>query len=253
MSSDSSNKPTVFGPVSAIFVTLGAFFGSQLLAGVLLGAFIALTRMSDSEAESFLLKSTAGQFLFVLIVEIFTVGILFWFMRRRAISLSTIGLGRPPRLSDTGYAALAFIGYFIVLAMIMALVEQYVPSVNLEQEQQIGFDSAAGPSLILVFISLVILPPLVEEIMIRGFLYSGLRRKFSVIVSALVASLVFAAAHLQFGAGEPPLYVAAIDTFVLSLVLIALREKTGSLWAGILVHALKNGIAFMALFILHAA
>lgn len=255
MSNDSSltdqKSAPKYGPFSAILVTLAAFFGSQILAGVLLGVFFVVTKMSDSEAERLLTESTVGQFFFILIVEVFTLAILFWFMRHRKISLAVIGLGRGLRFSDAGYAAVAFVGYFIVLGMIMALIEQYAPSINLEQEQQIGFDSASGPALIFVFVSLVILPPLVEEIMIRGFLYTGLRRKLGIVVSAITASLIFGAAHLQLGSGEPPLYVAAIDTFILSLVLIALRERTGSLWAGILVHALKNGIAFMALFVLH--
>jgi membrane protease YdiL (CAAX protease family) len=61
---------------------------------------------------------------------------------------------------------------------------------------------------------------------------------------------LFAVAHLQFGSGAPLLWIAAIDTFVLSLFLIYLKDKTDSLWAPILLHMLKNFIAFMALFVL---
>jgi len=56
---------------------------------------------------------------------------------------------------------------------------------------------------------------------------------------------------LPEGGAAGPLYIAALDTFILSLVLIYLREKTGSLWASITLHAVKNGVAFMALFVLH--
>jgi membrane protease YdiL (CAAX protease family) len=31
-----------------------------------------------------------------------------------------------------------------------------------------------------------------------------------------------------------------------------LREKTGGLWSSMTLHAIKNGIAFVALFVLHA-
>jgi membrane protease YdiL (CAAX protease family) len=62
--------------------------------------------------------------------------------------------------------------------------------------------------------------------------------------------LLFAAAHLQWGSGAPLLWVAAIDTFVLSMVLSTLREKTGSLWSAIGLHAIKNGVAFTLLFVL---
>jgi len=60
-------------------------------------------------------------------------------------------------------------------------------------------------------------------------------------VAALVTSLVFAAVHGQWN--------VAIDTFALSLVLCALREVTGTIWAGILLHMFKNAIAFYVLFI----
>jgi membrane protease YdiL (CAAX protease family) len=101
-----------------------------------------------------------------------------------------------------------------------------------------------------VFISLVVLPTIVEEILVRGFLYGGLRNKLRPVGAGLIASLIFAAAHLQFGSGEPLLWVAAIDTFILSLFLIRLRETTGNLWSGMTVHFMKNGLAFTALFII---
>ena len=100
----------------------------------------------------------------------------------------------------------------------------------------------------LVFISLVLLPPVVEEIVARGFLYTGLRSKLPKIVAALITSALFAAAHLQWGSGAPLLWVAALDTFTLSLVLVYLREKTGGLAASMGVHMLKNGLAFVVLF-----
>ncbi|HVX57224.1 MAG TPA: CPBP family intramembrane glutamic endopeptidase, partial [Candidatus Saccharimonadales bacterium] len=103
----------------------------------------------------------------------------------------------------------------------------------------------------LTFISLVVLPPLAEEIMVRGFLYSSLKKALPTIWAVLITSGLFAAAHLPEGGASGPLYIGAIDTFVLSLVLIYLREQTGNLWASITLHACKNGFAFVTLFVLH--
>ncbi len=73
------------------------------------------------------------------------------------------------------------------------------------------------------------------------------------IAGAVVGTcILFAIGHLPAGGDAGPLYIAAIDTFVLSLVLIYLREKTGGLWSSMLLHAIKNGVAFTALFVLHA-
>jgi membrane protease YdiL (CAAX protease family) len=61
---------------------------------------------------------------------------------------------------------------------------------------------------------------------------------------------LFASAHLDEGGSAGPLYVGAVDTFILSLSLIYLREKTNNLWASMTLHACKNGFAFVALFII---
>ncbi len=245
----SPSKPA-YGPVSALIVTLGAFFGAQLFAGLLIGAYIAVTGKDAEAVSNQLLDSTSGQFVFTVIVELATLALIYWFVQRRKITLAHIGLGRGPTLGDLGMAAIFFVGYFIALAFIMQAIDGLIPAINLEQEQQIGFESATGfGPLLMVFISLVVFPPIIEEIMVRGFLYTGLRQKLNRYISIAVPSIIFGIAHLQLGSGADPLYVAAIDTFFLSVVLIVLREKTGSLWSGMMVHAMKNGLAFLALFV----
>ena len=85
----------------------------------------------------------------------------------------------------------------------------------------------------------------------RGFLFGALRRSTGFWISAAITSVIFASLHLGGGEqGAGLLWIAAIDTFILSLALCYLREKTGRLWASIGLHAIKNGVAFVALFIL---
>ena len=87
--------------------------------------------------------------------------------------------------------------------------------------------------------------------MVRGFLYSSFKKGLPTAAAVIVTSAIFASAHLPEGGGGGLLWIAAVDTFILSLVLIYLREKTGALWASMTLHALKNGVAFVALFALH--
>ena len=138
--------------------------------------------------------------------------------------------------------------YFVSYIIIILIASRFSGLIDVDQPQQIGFDSAAGYQLIFVFVSLVILPPIAEEVMFRGFLFTSFRQKYRLRFTALFTSILFGIAHLQFGSGAPLLWVAAIDTFVLSMVLCYLREKSGSLWPPILLHAIKNGVAFFALF-----
>ena len=248
-----SSRPSnaKYSPLSAIVITFLAYFvGSQLAIGLVAAIYVATTGRTVDQALNTLQDVTTGQFFVAAAAYLGMLGTVYAFMRFRKITWSSIGLGRYPRSGDIGFALISFVGYFIILAVILQLVDGIIPSVNLEQEQQVGFENATGlVPLALVFVSLVVLPPLVEEIMIRGFLYTGLRARWTRNISIIVASFLFGIAHLQLGLGAPPLYVAAIDTFILSVVLILLREKTGSLWSGIFVHALKNGVAFLALFV----
>jgi hypothetical protein len=96
------------------------------------------------------------------------------------------------------------------------------------------------------------LPPFAEEIMFRGFLFSGLKKKLPVIWAALFTSLLFAVPHLLESGSGGLLWIAGIDTFILSMVLCWLRQKTDRLYAGMGLHALKNFIAFATLYLLHS-
>jgi len=240
---------TGYGSASALFVTLGIYFGSQLFAGLLLGLYISITRQGVDQASKMLEQSAVGQFVFIVVIELITVLLLWLFIRRRSVSWSFFGV-KKPSVTKMFYAIPAFVAYFILLAFGFALLRLVLPEVDFDQKQQIGFEGTKGIALVLVFVSLVVFPAIVEEILVRGFLYTGIRQKFNKIVSALVVSVIFGIAHLQLGSGNSPLWTAATDTFLLSMVLIWLREKTGTIWAGVLVHMTKNFLAFLSLFIL---
>src|SRR4051812_46146713 len=202
MSNDSSKpKPErmgTFGPVSALLVTFLTYLGSQIIAVVAItGIYRLVTNQSSDEILRQFIESTNGQFLFIVLAEAAVLAIIYWFINYRKIPLSEIGLGRLPKLSDVGQAVIYAVGYFIVTFIVIGLVSNLIPSVNVNQEQQIGFESASGGlQLGLVFLALAIFVPIAEEVMVRGFLYSGLRRKLNRTAAALIASVLFGIAHL---------------------------------------------------------
>ncbi len=250
---EAGSEKVAWTPLESVGVTLCIYFGAQLVAGLLISIIPLFAGWDEPQTLEWLTSNVYGQFGLIVIVEAVTVWLLWSFLKRRGAGWRTIGLKRRPRPSDLGYALLGFAVYFAAFILVIGLFKNWVPSLDLNQEQQIGFDSPSSWQLPLVFMSLVLLPAVVEELVIRGFLYTGLRDKLPKIWAMLVASGLFGIAHLQAGSGEPLLWIAGIDTFVLSLVLIQLRERTGSLWAPISLHMLKNGIAFVTLFIFHIA
>lgn len=264
-----------WGPVAAVLVSVGAYFGGQIIgylflvfifsifwtlkvsatdpAGLLANLkdiFDQFFRQVDAMVGLEIQSSALLQFTLIFMIEAVTVGLLYLFMRKRKAGFRSIGLIKP-RLGDAGYALMGLSVYLPIYLASIFLISRLIPAIDLNQKQQLGFDDASTPpELLLVMVSLVILPPLVEEILARGFLYSGLKTKLPKIGAAIITSVLFAVAHLQAGSGAPLLWVAAIDTFILSMVLVYLRELTGGLWSSIGLHMLKNGLAFFLVFIL---
>lgn len=238
-------------PLESVAVTLAIYFGAQFV-GVLAIYLIPLTfGVSQDSITGWLDHNAYGQFLLVLVVEALTLLLLVKFMKRRRASIRTIGLKGRPTIQTLGYVVTSYGVYLIMYLVLLGVLRAVVPSINTDQQQVLGFDNASGLQLPFVFMSLVILPPVVEELVVRGFLYSGLKKGLPIVWAATITSALFSMAHLQAGSGEPLLWSAALDTFVLSFVLIYLKEKTGNLWASIGLHTLKNGVAFLALFVFH--
>lgn len=153
-----------------------------------------------------------------------------------------IALERLPRIKDVLNAIPAYLIYFVITVVVFTTITLLFPNLYLDQKQNLGISAPATLlEYVLTFCMLVILPPFIEEVLFRGFLFGTLRRGFSMVVSATLTSILFGVAH-----GQLNLF---IDTFVLGLILCYLREKTGTIWTGIFVHGIKNAIAFTLLYV----
>jgi membrane protease YdiL (CAAX protease family) len=234
-----------WGPAAAILIAIVALVGAQLFASELL-LFIAKAFEVAGADRAAWPTSTVWRFGFVFIADAIILSVLWFFLRSRRASWRLLGFSRRPTWRDAGLALGLFLIYMLLLYVVSSAAELFTP-INVQQRQELGFDDLAAPSsLLLGFIALVVLPPIVEEIVFRGFVFTGLRTKLPFIGAAIFTSLLFAWPHL-FASSEGLLWIAGIDTLLLSLILCYLREKTGALWAPIAVHVLKNGIAYLLL------
>ena len=89
---------------------------------------------------------------------------------------------------------------------------------------------------ILIILTTIIVAPLVEEILFRGFLQKVLEESWEDITKAiLVTSLFFALVHLN------PHWIVQI--YLLGMLLGYLSWRTNSIIPGIILHGLNNGFA----------
>lgn len=93
-----------------------------------------------------------------------------------------------------------------------------------------------------VIIQALIIAPIGEECLFRGFLFNIIRDKWGTIAGAAISSLAFASIHFSL----PQL----IPLFVLALLQCRLYMKTRTLVAPILVHFIFNAISVMAAILL---
>lgn len=168
----------------------------------------------------------------------------FFFRRFRPKHVwSFLGIGMPVQGSMFAWALFLF-GIYLAgsLCLMMVVYLLHIPGVDLSQVQQNGFEGATQwYEYVAAFITLVCLAPIFEELIFRGYLFGRLRSVAGFWPSAIATSLVFAIAHKQLNVG--------VDVFALSMCMCVAREHFRSIYPTILMHMLKNGLAFSLLFI----
>lgn len=132
--------------------------------------------------------------------------------------------------------------YVLLSAILMTLASLIFTGFNASEMQEVGLSKPSSRiDLTLGFISLVILTPIIEEVIFRGIFFRGLKATIPAWAAVVISSALFAVAHGQWN--------VALDTFALGVFLAYLTYKTGSLLPAILLHALKNGLAYILLFV----
>jgi len=214
-----------------------------VLAQVIVGLLITLVRTLGVSFEGInetILSTVLTAVIYVISIVI-VIG-LPWLVKKYRTSKAELGLTRYPEWLDLVLAPAGFVVYILLSALFMAFAMSYMTFIDFDQVQETGF-SQLGPRFeyILAFVSLVVLAPVAEEILFRGYLFGKLQKNVATWIAILISSAVFAAVHLAWNVG--------IDVFALGIVLCLLRIVSNSLWPSILLHMLKNGIAFYFLFI----
>lgn len=102
-------------------------------------------------------------------------------------------------------------------------------------------ESMIGVRHLGLFITMVLVAPVVEELVFRGYFFQAWRISFlGLWGTLLVTSVLFTLIH----AGQYPMLIMAM-LFSFSLILGLAREKTGSVYVPMAMHATNNLLAFI--------
>lgn len=178
-------------------------------------------------------------YVLMITLAVFVTPIIF---KKKKTTRDEMGLTGLPTWTDIGLAPIGFVTSLLV-AQIFTAIFSFFPWFDAVETQKIGYSTlVVGMDRVITFVILVIVAPIAEEIFFRGWLYGKLRKKTNMIVAIILASLTFAIAHLQWNVG--------VTVFAMSIILCLLREFTGTIYSGIILHMIKNGVAFYLLYIL---
>ncbi len=140
-----------------------------------------------------------------------------------------------------GLGALGYVMFFPLLFLSTLAAFSYLRRLGCRPEgQPLVRMIAAGPPvpvLMVLVLHAVVMAPLVEELLFRGFLQGYLCRRTTTVIGVFLSSLVFAAVHLNLFAG--------VQVFLLSLALGYLYHRTQSLAAPVALHGLHNGLQLL--------
>ncbi|HKP87083.1 MAG TPA: type II CAAX endopeptidase family protein [Blastocatellia bacterium] len=140
------------------------------------------------------------------------------------------------------YWALASVG---IIAFVFAADQVFV---RVLPERETSFDrllKASQQVRIAVVILATLSAPFVEEVIYRGVLYAGLRKRLSVVASVVMVTMLFAGVHVPQYWGA---WASLAGLTLLSLILTVVRAKTKSILPCVVIHFVNN--AFFSVFIL---
>ena len=244
-SSSSDNNPALglrYRIIGAIIYPIWVFVGfivAQLGISLIL-SFLTSVGVPLATVDSAVFTTSINVLVYSLTLLIVIGGP--WLVVKQRTSREQLGLHRLPWWRDIVMAPLGYFVYLFLAGALLAIVQNVAPFIDLTQEQDTGFEQLTNSlEYILAFIALVIVAPFAEEILFRGYLFGKLRRFVPVWIAILITSLLFGFVHQLWNVG--------IDTFALSIVMCLLVVWSGSLWPSILLHMMKNFIAFYFLFI----
>ena len=224
-----------YHPIWAIFFVLLIFEISPLLPIYLLDSIgdwvyqnpVTVSSPFLGEIEMYPIRDNLAGFFGMPIAILF----ILWRMKKRKIPISNLGS------LDTQKKPL-FIS-IILLAVFLLIEEIYFYLLGIEMPESFIEFIIAEP-IFLGFISVVVVAPLLEEFLFRGFLYSQLKVSFLKEWGAVaLSSLVWTALHFQYEIG------ILFFLFLFGLFLGYFRIKYNSLLIPVVLHMLNNLVAFL--------
>jgi membrane protease YdiL (CAAX protease family) len=214
--------------------------GLILLANSFYGVVALLTHRTLEELTPLIIFTE-------LLVRIgILVGFVFFFHRRRVDIDAAVGLRNLAPQHAIAWGTVFGLASLPPVGIIIAASDALCRMLGWHQSEQPIIDlftTTDSPLLLaLLVVFAVIVAPIFEEFIFRGFAYPALKQRFGTCPALALVSIVFAFSHVNVP--------SIVPLFVLAIGLGLAYEWTGSLLAPITMHALFNAIMVARLMLL---
>lgn len=242
MSANSSIKKSLSWVGLTLWAVISLIVG-QTIAGVIL---LNITLSTNQN-----IQTTIGAALGYGIALMIAIGLKPLITQKKP-DVKVLGINRLPSWFDIGLGVLSVLPYYLLAGVAVWFGTSVLHVIDPSVGQEIAFTNVYNRiDYAVAFVTFVVFAPLAEELLFRGYLLGNLSEKGSSWLAVVVTALVFGSLHAP-GFTESGIvwqWGAAADTFALAIAAGCLRLLTKSIWAGVVLHALKNAIAFYFLFV----
>ncbi|MFV0415578.1 MAG: lysostaphin resistance A-like protein [Chthoniobacterales bacterium] len=225
---ETSQLPWIpFRPGDTIFVSILSLF-----------FIINLIKAGESSGSQTLTPDAVlYAIIYYLVLIVFILGFL-WFRNLNPLEVFGFRNSGWPRKGFFALGCLLAVYPMIALAQ---LISYTFFTKGAAPQQVVSFlvgSEASSYSRTLIILLAIVVAPIAEELIFRGYLYGVFRKFAGRLPAILFCSILFAAIHLHL----PSMFALIILAIALTLV----YERTGSLWAPILMHATFNALSVLA-------
>lgn len=213
---------------------------SSIMSAFLAGAFVLGFGMANPDGPQKIYT-----FLSFIIGQSFMLLPLLWFLLSNKYPLFQTLRIRMVSFHTIYYTIILSLGVIILSDEVDKIVQIFIeaPKYVVDLNGVLKPDSLSG--YVLLFIAVVIIAPLGEELLFRGFFQKILEENWKDITRAvLVTAVIFSFIHMN------PFWFAQI--YILGILLGFLAWKTNSIVPSLILHSLNNLIALVLSFTAHS-
>ena len=150
------------------------------------------------------------------------------------------GIKQKTHYLNYAFAVVLGLALPLLFSPLISLWEQFLVLINYNMTSSLAIPLNNAGDLILALLTVAIIPAFCEELLFRGLVLNGLRG-MGKWASILLSALIFALMHTSM---EQLPY-----TFILGVVIGYIVYMTGSIWLGMIIHAVNNGLVVVSMYI----